>query len=214
MGVRLKFLRDKETFIDPFGRVPNMWFGKGDVQLIEDEKMGRHLAQNHPDIWALVEQEAPENIIRVQNEQTGRLDRVMVEENGQKIPLSHASRATVVEVAAKQYGLNIPDGADKVDILTLIANIQEIRDRMNTGGPPKPEPLLPERKEPEVQETQKAEQTQDSEGAQAPNDGSQDPPDGQQDPPAGEGMTDPPPPPENTETGTAAPEDLSDPPIF
>ena len=56
--VALRFLGQQPWFVDDLYGTGLMWFGHGDIQPLADIDKARRMAQNHPDVYELVEVES------------------------------------------------------------------------------------------------------------------------------------------------------------
>ena len=54
----IRFLGRQPRHADRLYGTGLVWYGHGDVQLITDRDKARRMAQNHPDVYALVEVES------------------------------------------------------------------------------------------------------------------------------------------------------------
>lgn len=106
-----------------------VWRGEGDVQEVKNERAARAMVTYCPGLYELVE---PENGIPARRpagleaEQVKQVQGKMIGD----VPMLEASRRELVAYASDELGLAVADGHSREQILTAIANYEEVSARV------------------------------------------------------------------------------------
>lgn len=136
----VKYIGTKSLQVDRLYGTRTVWSGAGDVQEIDDDESAERMCRNHPDTYALIERDGttptptPLGALDHPAESVLRTTTITLE-NGKVVSLIDAPRRVLAEYARNEHGLAVTDGHTKSDILTFIANIEELREG-TTDAPP------------------------------------------------------------------------------
>lgn len=124
----VKYVGRRVEQIDTMYRTATVWCGHGDVQTVPDDK-ARKMVAFHPDMYQEVQPEMkfPKVLPPQLESDPTVLEQTMVTEvTGETVRLVDASRTALAKYAREKFGIRVLDGHGKGDILTVIANIEEV----------------------------------------------------------------------------------------
>ena len=129
----VQYVGKKKTHIDTLFGTGVQWLGNGDLQPVEDDKVGAKMCKLHPDVYREIHPttEGPRHLAPNVRDEGAFLETLtVVEASGETVRLIDASRRALVGYAETALGLAVLEAHTRDQILGFIANQEEVNDRM------------------------------------------------------------------------------------